>query len=50
MFSAELKESNKPADIIEKIVAGKLAKEWGELVLLEQTSIVDDTKKIKDRL
>ncbi len=50
MFSAELKESNKPADIVEKIVAGKLAKEWGELVLLEQTSIVDDTKKIKDRL
>jgi elongation factor Ts len=50
MFSAELKDSNKPADIIEKIVAGKLAKEWWDLVLLEQTSIVDDTKKIKDRL
>lgn len=28
MFSAELKESNKPAEMIEKIVAGKLTKEW----------------------
>jgi len=46
----EVAASGKPADIVEKIVAGKLAKEWNELVLLEQNSILDDTKKIKERI
>lgn len=50
MFTAEMKDTNKPADIVEKIIAGKLSKEWAELVLLEQSSIIDDTKKVKDRL
>lgn len=50
MFAEEIKDSGKPADIIEKIVQGKLQKEWSELVLLEQVSIVDDSKKVKDLL
>jgi len=49
-FTEEMKDSNKPADIMEKIIAGKLQKEWSDLVLLEQTSIVDDSKRVKDML
>ncbi len=50
MFTKELMESGKPADIVDKIVQGKLQKEWSELVLLEQVSIVDDSKKVKELL
>jgi len=35
---------------VEKIVQGKLQKEWSDIVLLEQVSIVDDTKKVKELL
>ena len=47
---AEVAASGKPADIVQKIVAGKLAKEWSEVVLLEQVSILDETKKVKEIL
>lgn len=50
LFTNEMKDSGKPADIIEKIVQGKLQKERSELVLLEQVSIVDDSKKVKELL
>ncbi len=43
-----LKDSWKPADIIEKIVEGKVKKELGESVLLEQSYIRDGSKKVKD--
>lgn len=46
----EVAASWKPADIVEKIVAWKLAKEWSEIVLLEQVSILDETKKVKEML
>lgn len=49
-FAQELQDSGKPTDIIEKIIMGKLQKVWNEMVLLEQTSIVDDSKKVKDLL
>ena len=49
-FVEEVAASWKPADIIEKIVEGKLAKEWSEYVLLEQVSILDETKKVKELL
>jgi elongation factor Ts len=49
-FTEEMKDSGKPADILEKIIAGKLQKAWSEIVLLEQVSIVDDSKKVKDML
>lgn len=46
----EVATSGKPADIVEKIVEGKLAKEWSDYVLLEQISILDETKKVKELL
>lgn len=46
--SKEMEWSNKPADIIEKIIEWKLMKSYNELVLLEQSYIRDDTKKIKN--
>jgi len=49
-FTTEVANSGKPADIVEKIVAGKIAKEWQEYVLLEQVSILDETKKVKELL
>lgn len=47
-FTAEVAASGKPADIVEKIVAGKLDKAFSENVLLEQSAIWDDAKKVKD--
>jgi len=49
-FAEEMADSGKPADIVERIIEGKLQKAWSEIVLLEQTSIVDDSKKIKQLL
>jgi len=46
----ELVDSKKPVDIQEKILAGRVNKHLGEIVLLEQVSITDDSKKIKDLL
>jgi elongation factor Ts len=44
----QLKDSKKPAEIIEKIVHGKLGKFYEEVCLLEQPYIKDDKMKIKD--
>ncbi|MCU0229886.1 MAG: translation elongation factor Ts [Acidobacteria bacterium] len=44
----QLKESGKPAAVIEKIVDGKLGKYYEEACLLEQPFIKDDTKKVAD--
>lgn len=49
-FKEEVKASGKPDEIVDRIVDGKLGKIWSEIVLLEQVSIVDDSKKIKDIL
>lgn len=49
-YQEEVAASGKPADIVEKIVAGKVAKDMSEIVLLEQVSIVDDTQKVKERM
>jgi len=38
----------KPAQVIEKIVEGKLAKFYEEIVLMEQPFVKDESKKIKD--
>jgi elongation factor Ts len=47
-FTEEVAASGKPADIVEKIVTGKLDKSFAENVLLEQPAIWDDSKKVKD--
>ena len=44
----QLKESGKPAAVIEKIVDGKLGKYYEEACLLEQPFIKDDSKKVAD--
>ncbi len=47
-FLQEMEWSNKPKDIQEKIVSWKVHKFFQEDVLLEQSSIVDNTKTVKD--
>lgn len=49
-FTEEMKDSGKPEEIIENIITGKMNKKYSEFVLLEQTSIFDDSKKVKDTL
>ncbi len=44
----QLKDSKKPAEIVEKIVAGKLNKFYEEVCLLEQPYIRDDKMKVRD--
>ena len=43
-------ESGKPANIVEKMVSGKVAKFLAENALLEQPFVKDDKKKVKDIL
>ncbi|MHB8053762.1 MAG: translation elongation factor Ts [Candidatus Aminicenantales bacterium] len=44
----QFKDSKKPAEIVEKIVEGKLSKFYEETCLLEQPFIKDDKMKVKD--
>ncbi|MCX6564555.1 MAG: translation elongation factor Ts [Candidatus Aminicenantes bacterium] len=44
----QFKDSKKPAEIVEKIVQGKMTKFYEEVCLLEQPYIKDDKRKIKD--
>ncbi|MEF2175277.1 MAG: translation elongation factor Ts [Candidatus Absconditabacteria bacterium] len=46
-FIEDMKDSGKPAEMIEKIVEGKVMKKYNEIVLLEQGSIRDESKKVK---
>jgi elongation factor Ts len=43
-------QSGKPADMVDKILEGKLQKSLAEYVLLEQESIRDGSKKVKELL
>ena len=47
-FMAEMKDSGKPAEIIEKIVEGKMEKYFAETCLLYQPFVKDATKTIED--
>jgi elongation factor Ts len=44
----QFKDSKKPAEIVEKIVQGKMNKFYEEICLLEQPFIKDDKQKVKD--
>ena len=46
--SDQAKKSNKPAEIIEKMVEGRLKKFYKENVLIEQDFVKDPNKTIKD--
>ena len=48
IYTEQLKESNKPQDIIEKIVDGKIKKFYDQVCLLEQFFVMDPKVKIKD--
>ncbi len=48
IYREQLKESGKPANVIEKIVEGKLTKFYSEVCLLEQEFIKDNKVLIKD--
>ncbi|MBU1186431.1 MAG: translation elongation factor Ts [Acidobacteria bacterium] len=48
IIRGQLKDSNKPPEIMEKIVEGKLNKYFQEVCLLNQTYIKDDKMSIED--
>lgn len=50
MYRAEIMEQNKPEQIVERIVEGKLAKFCQETCLLDQAFIKDDSKTIQQLL
>lgn len=47
-LDADPKNANKPANILENIITGKINKFFAENVLLEQPFVKDDTKKVGD--
>jgi elongation factor Ts len=47
-YRAQLVDANKPAEMMDKIIEGKLSKFYDENCLLEQPFIRDDSKRIKD--
>ena len=48
IYSDQAKKTNKPAEIIEKMVDGRLKKFYKENVLIEQDFVKDPNKTIKD--
>ncbi len=48
LYVEQLQAEGKPAEMIEKIVAGKLDKYLAEIVLMEQLFVKDDSKTIAD--
>jgi elongation factor Ts len=48
IFAAQLANEGKPAQIIDKILVGKLEKFYAEVCLLEQPFIKDDKKSVGD--
>ena len=50
IFEAQAKESGKPDAIVQKMVDGRVAKLFGEIVLVEQPWVRDDSKTIQQRV
>ncbi len=50
IYREQMKEQNKPADIIDKIVDGKVDKYYSEIVLLEQKYVRDPEMTVADYL
>lgn len=50
VISEQASGSGKPAEVVEKMIQGRLRKFYEEVVLLEQAFIMDSEKKIKDVL
>jgi elongation factor Ts len=50
VFTEQSKQSGKPDNIIEKMVEGRIRKFYEQVVLLEQSFVIDPNKKVKDVL
>lgn len=50
IYKEQLLKEGKPAEMVEKIVMGKMGKYYSEVCLMEQEFIKDDKKKVKDIL
>lgn len=50
IYREQMQNENKPAEIIEKIILGKINKYYEDVCLLNQSYIKDDSKKISDLL
>lgn len=50
VYRGQLKNEGKPAEIVEKIVGGKMSKYYGEVCLLKQLFVKDETKTIEQLL
>ncbi|MFA5000332.1 MAG: translation elongation factor Ts [Patescibacteria group bacterium] len=50
IYKEQLLKEGKPAEMVDKIVIGKMGKYYSEVCLMEQEYIKDDKKKIKDIL
>ena len=50
IYRGQMQEQNKPADIIDKIVEGKVDKYYSEIVLLEQKYVKDPDMTVADYL
>jgi len=48
IYRAQMESSGKPANVIDKIVEGKLGSFYSQVVLLDQESIRDSKMKVKD--
>ncbi len=48
LFTKEMEAAGKPAEVIEKIIEGKMTKWYGEIVLMEQAFIKDEDMTIED--
>jgi|TARA_B100001750_G_C15493120_1_gene592485 elongation factor Ts len=50
IYQEQVRASGKPAEMIDKIVDGKLKKFFSEVVLTEQKFVVDDQKKVSEAI
>ena len=48
IFAEQAKESGKPAEVVEKMVEGRVRKFYEEQTLLAQTFVIDGESKVKD--
>ena len=48
IFAEQAKESGKPAEVVEKMVEGRVRKFFEEVTLLAQTFVIDGESKVKD--
>ena len=50
ILADQARESGKPEEIVQKMVDGRIRKYYEDVVLLEQTWVIDDESKVKDVL